>query len=219
MLKYYLLVIVIGYFLGCIECGYYVGKILKGVDIREYGSGNPGSTNVLRTLGWQYALLTFLGDALKGFIPVMLVKLFLSPHLPGVHGELIQLVTGFAVVIGHNYPFNLKFKGGKGAASTGAIMLAFDWRMGLMCLAIFIVVVALTRYVSLGSMLYSVCLVIEMAILHPHWQLVLMVALFPIFSIYRHRSNISRLLAGTESKIGQKVSVNKEPEDSGQEEQ
>jgi len=211
MIGYYLAVIIAGYLCGCLESGYYISKIFLGKDIRDYGSHNSGTTNMLRVFGWKYAGFTFLGDTLKAFIPVLLVKLVLVPRLGlpvgSIHAEMLQLVTGFAVVIGHNYPFNLKFVGGKGSAATGAVMMAFDWRMGVLSILIFTIVVALTRYVSLASMTYSVALVIEMAVFHPKLPLILVTTLFPIFSIYRHRANVGRLLAGTESKFGQKASV------------
>ena len=119
---YYVLVIVVGYFCGCIESGYLVGK-LCGMDIRDYGSGNSGTTNVLRVLGKTRALLTFLGDALKSFVPVLIVKFVLCPAVPDLNAELIQLVTGFAAVMGHDYPVFLKFKGGKGIATTAAALM------------------------------------------------------------------------------------------------
>ena len=212
MAIYFVLVIVAGYLCGCLESGYLVGK-MNGIDIRDYGSGNAGSTNVLRVLGKSKALMTFLGDTLKGFIPVMLVKHVLCPNVPVLADEpvksLIILVTGFAVVLGHDYTFFLHFKGGKGVATTGAVMLAFDWRMGLTSLLIFIIVVSLTRYVSLSSITMSICLLPEMLIWHPgRWDLFCMACLFCWFIVWRHRTNIKRLLNGTESKLGQKVKVN-----------
>ena len=213
MFGYYALVIVIGYLCGCFESGYYIAKWLKGKDIRDYGSHNSGSTNMLRVFGWQFGLMTLLGDTLKAFIPMMLVKHLLIPGigLPdgSIHKEMILLVMGFAAVIGHNYPFNLKFKGGKGSATTGAAMMAFDWRMGFLCILIFALVLFISRYVSLASMTYSVAIVLEMAFLHPRLPLILFSVLFPIFSIYRHRANVGRLLSGTESKIGQKAPAEK----------
>ena len=213
MIGYYILVIVIGYLCGCLESGYLVGK-LCGMDIRDYGSGNAGTTNVLRVLGKSRALLTFLGDALKSFIPVLIVKLVLCPAVPELNADLIQLVTGFAAVMGHDYPFFLKFKGGKGVATTAAAMMAYDWRMGLCSFVIFVIVVSLTRYVSLGSILLCGALVIEIFIFHPgRWDLFVMCVLFAYFSIYRHRANIGRLISGTESKLGQKVKIDKKEED------
>ena len=196
---YFIAAIIVGYFLGCIQTGYFVGRIC-GLDIRQYGSGNAGTTNVLRTLGKSRALITFLGDALKGMIPVLIVKLVIGPAVPDLNSELLQLVLGFAVVLGHDFPFFLHFKGGKG----------FDWRMGLCCLVIFVVVVAATRYVSLASTLLSAALIAEILIFYPgRWDLFVLIVLYAGFAIYRHRANIKRLLAGTESKLGQKVEVKK----------
>ncbi|MCD8019130.1 MAG: glycerol-3-phosphate 1-O-acyltransferase PlsY [Clostridiales bacterium] len=208
---YFIVAIIIGYFCGCIQSGFFVGK-LSGIDIRQYGSGNAGTTNVLRTLGAGKALITFLGDALKGFIPVLLVKFWIAPSLGMDQGtsQLLQLILGFGVVLGHDYPFFLKFKGGKGIATSGAVMMAFDWRIGLCCLLIFAVIVGITRYVSLGSCILSAGIVIEMIIFHPgQWDLVVMAILYAWFAIYRHRANIKRLISGTESKLGQKVEVKK----------
>lgn len=196
---------VIGYICGLLQSGYLVGKI-SGLDIRDYGSGNAGTTNVLRVLGKTKALTTFLGDALKGFIPVLIVKYLIAPSIPGMNVEFAALFIGLAAVMGHDYPFYLKFKGGKGIATTGAVMMAFDWRMGVCSLAIFVIVVALTRYVSLGSCLLSAALVIEIALFYPgRWELLAIVVVYAFFAIYRHRANIKRLMNGTESKLGQKA--------------
>ena len=206
---YFVAAIIVGYFLGCIQTGYFVGR-LCGLDIRQYGSGNAGTTNVLRTLGKSRALITFLGDALKGMIPVLIVKLVIGPAIPGLNYELLQLVLGFAVVLGHDFPFFLHFKGGKGIATSAAVMMGFDWRMGLCCLVIFVVVVAVTRYVSLASTLLSAALIVEILFFYPgRWELFVMILLYAGFAIYRHRANIKRLLSGTESKLGQKVEVKK----------
>lgn len=206
---YFIVVIIVGYFLGCIQTGYFVGR-LCGLDIRQYGSGNAGTTNVLRTLGKGRALITFLGDALKGMIPVLIIKFAIGPAVPGLNSELLQLVLGFAVVIGHDFPFFLHFKGGKGIATSAAVMMGFDWRMGLCCLVIFVVVVAATRYVSLASTLLSAALIVEILIFYPgRWDLFVLILLYAGFAIYRHRANIKRLMAGTESKLGQKVEVKK----------
>ena len=206
---YFIAAIIVGYFLGCIQTGYFVGRIC-GLDIRQYGSGNAGTTNVLRTLGKSRALITFLGDALKGMIPVLIVKLAIAPAVPGLNSELLQLVLGFAVVLGHDFPFFLHFKGGKGIATSAAVMMGFDWRMGLCCLVIFVVVVAATRYVSLASTLLSAALIVEILIFYPgRWDLFVLIVLYAAFAIYSHRANIKRLLAGTESKLGQKVEVKK----------
>ncbi len=206
---FYVIIVVIGYFCGCFQTGYFVGK-LNGIDIRDYGSGNAGATNVLRVLGKRWALTTFLGDALKGFGPAMILKCLVCPGMPGVNSQLAQLLIGFGAVMGHDYPFFLKFKGGKGVSTSIAVMTAFDWRMGLASLIIFGIVLGLTRYVSLGSCLLSIGFIVEMLILHPgRPELLVMAVLFTFFIVYRHHANIKRLMSGTESKIGQKVEVKK----------
>lgn len=208
-LWFFLVAIVIGYLCGCFQSGYFVGK-LCGLDIRQYGSGNAGTTNVLRTLGKGRALLTFLGDGLKGLVPVLIVKLWIGPASPGLNSELLQLILGLAIVLGHDYPFFLRFKGGKGIATTAAVMMAFDWRMGLCSFIIFVGIVAATRYVSLASVTLSAALIIEMLIFHwGRWDLLIMIIIYAFFAIYRHRANIKRLMNGTESKLGQKVDVKK----------
>ena len=208
-LWFFLVAIVIGYLCGCFQSGYFVGK-LCGLDIRQYGSGNAGTTNVLRTLGKGRALLTFLGDGLKGLVPVLIVKLWIGPASPGLNSELLQLILGLAIVLGHDYPFFLRFKGGKGIATTAAVMMAFDWRMGLCSFIIFVGIVASTRYVSLASVTLSAALIIEMLIFHwGRWDLLIMIIIYAFFAIYRHRANIKRLMNGTESKLGQKVDVKK----------
>lgn len=206
--------LIAAYLFGCIESGYVVGK-LQGLDIRDYGSGNAGTTNVLRVLGKRKALFTFLGDGLKGLIPVLLMKYLFGPML-GFDTEMIQVVsllTGLAAVMGHDFPVFLKFKGGKGIATTGAVMMAFDWRMGCLSLLIFIVITAATRYVSLASITLSAALLIEIAVFYPgRWDLFGLVFIFTFFAIYRHKANIGRLLSGTENRLGQKVKVEQEEE-------
>ena len=209
---YYVLVIVAGYFCGCIESGYLVGK-LCGMDIRDYGSGNSGTTNVLRVLGKTRALLTFLGDALKSFIPVLVVKFLLCPAVPTLNADLIQLVTGFAAVMGHDYPVFLKFKGGKGIAATAGIIFSIDWRLTVICLSCFILLVAVTRYVSLGSLVVSVILLVWDAVqnlrgayglIPGRLEFTAVTAVITVMAFWRHRANIGRLLKGTENKVGAK---------------
>jgi glycerol-3-phosphate acyltransferase PlsY len=214
------IMLAVGYLCGCLTSGYLVGKT-QGIDIRDYGSGNAGATNVLRVMGKSKALITFLGDALKGMIPVLLVKYLIGPHFgwPIATTQVVSLLVGLAAVIGHDYPFTLHFKGGKGISTTAAVMTAFDWRFGVISFIIFLIVVGLTRYVSLGSCILSAALVIEMAIFYPgRWDLILITALYAALAIYRHRANIGRLIAGTESKIGQKVEIKKEESDQEKEE-
>lgn len=202
---YAILVLGVGYLFGCFQTGYFVGKINK-IDIRDYGSGNAGTTNVLRTLGFPWALCTFLGDALKGLIWVLIVKHFVVPMIPGADMKIMILFAGLGAVLGHNYPFQLGFKGGKGIATTAAIMIGFDWRIGLTAMALFIVITALTRYVSLASLCLSASLPIQVLIYYPgQWVIFVLVLIYAASAFYRHKANIKRLMAGTESKLGEKV--------------
>lgn len=198
-----LLCLILGYICGCFSTGYLIGKRNK-VDISKYGSGNIGTTNALRTLGAKAGALTLLGDALKAVIPILLVRLLFFRGYEYV--ELLSLYTGLGVVVGHNYPAWLKFKGGKGIAATGGAMAAFDPLIIPIGLPLFILIVAVTRYVSLGSLFVAVLFPVWIAITHPGELHMLMVALvFMILAFIKHRSNIKRLLNGTENKIGQKV--------------
>ena len=206
MLLLILICLIIGYGFGCFSTAYVIGKA-NNIDIRNYGSGNAGTTNALRTLGWKAGFLTFLGDAIKAIIPVLLVRLIIKNDN---YGQLLPLYAGLGVVLGHNFPFWLKFKGGKGIAATGGVMFAFDWRLGIAAFILFVFVVVITRYVSLGSLMISVLFPVWILILYPGNLHMLIVSLvFTISAFIKHRSNITRLLNGTENKIGQKVKIEK----------
>ncbi len=196
--------VVIGsYLIGSIPCGLVIGK-LRGIDIRQYGSGNIGMTNVLRTLGTRYGVIAFIADMLKGVIAVLLARLIIDSPTG-------QMAAGFAAVAGHDWSVFLKFKGGRGVStSVGALfpMVMPAPLSGVIGLAVFGLIVALTRYVSLGSIMGSVSAIVAMAVflgldLVP-WQYLVYVVVAVDLIIYQHRANISRLRSGTESKLGQK---------------
>jgi len=199
----------IGYVLGLIQTGYIYGK-MKGIDIRQYGSGNAGSTNVLRTMGIKAGLITFLGDSLKCVAAVLIARGIFGMRCPDML-PLLSMYAGFGAVLGHNYPFYLKFKGGKGIAVTAGMILMTDWKLAALCLLVFITIVAICRYVSLGSMVISVIflagLVVEGQL---GWFGVSQNYLFEMYAIgllftasafFKHRANIKRLQSGTENKI------------------
>jgi len=197
--------IVVGYLCGTVSTAYLVGK-LHGIDIRQYGSGNAGATNAIRTLGKKAGMLVLLADLLKVMIPASIV------HYVVFSGEdyatLLCQITGFAGVLGHNYPVWLKFKGGKGIAATGGAMIATDFRFALF-IPVFVAIVYYTKYMSVGSMfvvfLYPVFLTVIKAG-EPYFVPMLIVAcLFTVSGVYTHRENIKRLLNGTERKMGQHV--------------
>ena len=197
----YIIIAVVAYLLGNISTSYIVAKRIAGVDIRTQGSGNAGSTNVLRTLGKRAGAMTFLGDVLKGVMAVLISEF--AARLVGIDTLLAGYLAVICVVAGHNWPAVLGFRGGKGVATSLGAMLAVNPVITLMCLAVFILVVAITKYVSLGSVVGIGCSPIFMIMVKNKAGLI--VALFLTASvIYNHIANIKRLLNGTERKIGQK---------------
>jgi glycerol-3-phosphate acyltransferase PlsY len=200
-----ILCLIFGYIFGCFSTGYFVGKMNK-VDIRKYGSGNVGTTNALRTLGAKAGVLTLLGDVIKAVIPMLLVQLLFFPEFEYV--ELLTLYTGFGVVMGHNYPVWLKFKGGKGIAATGGVMAAFDPLIIPIGLPLFVIIVAITRYVSIGSLFVAVFFPVWILVRYPgDIHMLILSFVFMLSAFIKHRSNIKRLMNGTENKIGQKVKI------------
>ncbi len=206
-----LICVAIGYVFGLFQTGYIYGKI-KHIDIREHGSGNAGATNTLRTLGWKAAVITFLGDCLKCTAAMVLVRFLFSKGDYPV--ALMGMYAGLGAVLGHNYPFYLHFKGGKGIASTGGIILATNPVMVVISLALFGTIVGITKYVSLGSIILMVSFVIQVVVYGqmggfgiqgtPLCELYGVAVFLMILAIIRHRQNIVRLLNGTENKIGKK---------------
>lgn len=190
----YLIIVVVGYFLGNFSTGLIVSKKQSGMDIRKYGSGNAGATNMLRVLGSRPALFTIIGDILKGWLAVGL-----GAQLAGFHGAIIG---GTAAIIGHDWPIFFSFKGGKGVATTlGVGLLLFPWQ-GLVCLLVFVIVFLLTRYVSLGSLIGAFFCPILVCITHwGDWLACLASILWFLMIAFCHRGNIQRLLGGTENKI------------------
>lgn len=207
-----ILLLIIGYFIGNIETGYIFGKIHK-MDIRNYGSGNAGATNTLRVLGPKAGLVVFLGDFCKSLIPCLVVRFIFRDNVSLSY--IYMLYIGLGVVLGHNFPFYLGFKGGKGVASTAGIIMALDIRIAVVCLIVFIITVAITRYVSLGSIFVMIILIGMSHFLVKFsygfgegaspMEFRLLTAAVGLLSIFMHRANIKRLLGGTENKIGKKV--------------
>jgi glycerol-3-phosphate acyltransferase PlsY len=196
--------VVIGsYLIGSIPSGLIIGK-LRRVDIREYGSGNIGTTNVLRTLGARYGALVLIADVFKGVIAVLLARYIIGTPM----GEM---GAGFAAVAGHDWSLFLKFKGGRGVAtSLGGILPMAMWAplSAVAGVVIFIALIASTRYVSLASIMGSLSAVVAMAVFmgmdRVPWEYLVYIVVVVALIIFQHRDNISRLLSGTESKLGQK---------------
>lgn len=204
--------IAIGYVCGLFETGYFYGK-KNGVDIRTKGSGNSGATNTLRTFGWKAGLITCAGDVLKTVVAVCIVKVIFGK----TYSEnliLLELYAGFGAVLGHDFPCFMKFKGGKGVASTGGMVLAVFPIVAPVSLGIFIAISAVTKYVSLGSIIGLLSVIIQVVIygqlgiiqipLAVRTEFYILTACFSILGIWQHRANIRRLLNGTENKLGAK---------------
>ncbi len=194
-----LLMVLFSYFLGAFPTGYLVYMLSEKKDIRKFGSGNIGATNVLRLLGWKKAVPVIFADVLKGVIPTLLA-LYALPD------EKWALACGFAAVLGHCFPLYLKFKGGKGMATTIGVYAVLDWPVLLIMLGLFFLVIALTRYVSLGTLIAAIAF--PAAALLFREDMMLFYLGFAVFLIiaFQHRSNIQRLLKGIEHKLGEKKS-------------
>ena len=186
-----------GYLAGSIPFALLVSRLMRLPDPRSYGSRNIGATNVLRSGNRAAALLTLLGDATKGWIAV------LAARMAGLPDEMVALV-GFAAFLGHVFPVWLRFRGGKGVATAGGVLIAFDWRLGLAVIAAWLVVVALTRYSSLAALAAAAAAPIAAWLLLGPGPLFASVIAMAILLVARHRTNIAKLIRGEESRIGQK---------------
>ena len=186
---------VAGYLLGSANSSLIVGKFY-GVDVRHHGSGNAGMTNTLRTLGKKAAVLVSAGDILKGVLAYLVGQLLAGPY--GI------LAAGTAAIIGHNWPVYFGFKGGKGALTSITVLFYMDWKIALITLGVFVALVAVSRYVSLGSIVGAVVFPVLAGAFGRNTVFILFSVFIGLLVIFRHRSNISRILNGTESRLGAK---------------
>lgn len=209
------LIVSAAYLLGSIPPGYWAGKLLKGIDIREHGSGSTGATNVLRTLGKGPALAVLAIDILKGVGAILLSYL---PHsleafytlapagMDAVSGQpWLTSLAAMAALIGHSRSVFLNFTGGKSAAVSLGVLLAMNWIVGLGTLGVFLLVLAVSRIVSLSSMSAAIAVSVLMLVTQQPLPYILFAVAGGVYVILRHRSNIQRLLAGTEPRLGQKL--------------
>lgn len=200
--------IVIGYLFGLFQTSYFYGKI-QGIDIREHGSGNAGTTNMLRTLGFGAGLVTFLGDGLKCVFAVILTKAVFRNTCADIL-PLIAIYTAAGVVLGHNFPFYLKFRGGKGIAATGGFIASISIPLAAAAILLFGIVITVTHYVSLGSLIVCSAFLVELIICgqmgvfgmeQQYLNEMYIVAVFlTVLAFWMHRSNIARLRQGKENK-------------------
>ena len=204
-----LIAVVIGYLFGLFTTGYFYAKHVH-VDIRNMGSGNIGTTNTFRTLGKKAGIIVFLGDGFKGVFAVLLVWLIYHSRYPdGI--KILEAYEGLGAVLGHNFPVHLKFKGGKGIATTAGMMLAFcPWAVPV-CLVLFTLSIFVKKYVSVGSLLVCIGFFVQTVIFGKNGMLgappqalteiFAVVGAVCVLGLIRHQSNIKRLLSGTENKV------------------
>lgn len=199
----FITVIVGSYLLGSIPASVWVGKFFFGIDIREHGSGNAGATNTVRILGLKAGLPVLVFDIAKGWFPVFLVGSLIQWDLPVDNIIYFQIIAGLAAVLGHVYPIYIGFKGGKGVGTLAGMALGlFPWAF-LSSLLIFIISIVMTKYVSLGSILAALSfpLFIVFIFKNDSWPLIILGFFASVFIIFTHRTNIKKLLTGTENKF------------------
>lgn len=199
----------IGYVFGLFQTAFIYGK-MNGIDIREHGSGNAGTTNALRVLGKKAGAIVFLGDVLKTVFAILVIR-FIYRDMGTEILPMLSLYAAAGAILGHNFPFYLGFKGGKGIAATAGMILAFDWRFTVVCAVVFLTAFLITHYVSLGSLLVYLTFVIEIVVLGQlgllrvtepvHLYEMYVVSIFlAVMAYVKHIPNIKRLIKGEERK-------------------
>lgn len=199
-------IFIVAYLIGSVSSAIIVGRVMTGEDIRKKGSGNAGATNTLRTLGKKAAAIVTVCDCLKAVVAILIAKLI--AYLAGMDGYLSDVAVytaGIGAALGHNFPVYFGFKGGKGILVSMVAMLFADWRIGLAVMVVAILIMAVTRYVSLGSVLGAVLLVVLALIFRMgDTPYIVFCVICAALAVFMHRSNIKRLLSGTENKLGSK---------------
>ncbi len=212
-----IIIAILSYLLGSLNFGIIISKSLNKDDVRSHGSGNAGSTNMLRNFGKKYAVMTIIGDMLKVAVAILIAYLVMKylghtslskgsdAQILGVDAKMFtKSFAGLFCVIGHIFPCFFRFKGGKGVATAGGMVFMIDWRIALILLAIFIITVAVTKYVSLGSIIMAVLYPVLIFVFYKSLPLTVISAVFTIIVVVAHRENIKKLINHTESKIGSK---------------
>lgn len=192
---------VLSYLLGSLNFGIILSRKFQKEDVRTHGSGNAGSTNMLRNYGKLPAVATILGDMAKVAVAILLVRLLAGNELYAQQPIFIKSFAGLFCVLGHIFPCFFRFKGGKGVATCGGMVFMIDWRIALILLAVFIVAVLITKWVSLGSILMAILYPVLMGLFYKSVPITLISVVFAAIVLVAHRENIKRILNGTESKI------------------
>ncbi len=209
----YIIIAIIAYCIGSINFSVILSKKMAGFDIREKGSGNAGSTNMLRSVGKKAAAITLIFDILKGVVSIG-IAILLGLIIKETDRELLLQIAGIAVVIGHTFPVFFGFKGGKGVATSLGIILMSNWQIGLICLVFALVLIILTKMVSLGSCTAAVLFPVLTLFINSNYTVLtegkngnvyfIYSVILAVIVLFNHRENIKRILNGTENKIGSK---------------
>ena len=199
-----IIVAIIAYLIGSVNSAVIISKKMAGFDVREKGSGNAGSTNMLRSVGKKAAALTLICDVLKGVVAVFIA--YLIGKIPNLNASLLVQIAGVAVIVGHTFPIFFNFKGGKGIATSLGVLLVTNWSIGLVCLVFALALMAFTRIVSLGSIAAAVLFPILVIFMQSNNYIVegnyiVYSIIIAALVIYNHRTNVQRLLKGTENKL------------------
>ncbi|MBS9776443.1 MAG: glycerol-3-phosphate 1-O-acyltransferase PlsY [Fusobacterium sp.] len=189
-----LIFLIITYCMGAIPTGVWLGKFFKNIDVRNYGSKNSGATNSYRVLGWKLGLGVLIGDILKGFLPLYIASKFIDNFN-------LLILLGLIAILAHTYSVFINFKGGKGVATTVGVFLFLAPKVILLLFLVFVSVLAVFRYVSLSSVISAIVLPIAVLFLEKNIYMFLLTLLIGGFVVYRHKTNIDRLVKGTEEKF------------------
>lgn len=200
----YIIIALIAYAIGSINFSVIISKKFAGFDVREKGSGNAGTTNMLRSVGKKAAAITLICDILKGVVAI-LIAMFIGNITKGTNNSLLVQIAGVAVILGHTFPIFFKFKGGKGVATSLGVLIMSNWQIGLICLVFALILMTLTKMVSVGSIaaaiLYPVLTLFipDNYIVQGHYLIYSII--LAVIIVFNHRENVKRLLNGTENKI------------------
>ena len=200
----YIVVAILSYLIGSINFSIIISKKVAGFDVREKGSGNAGTTNMLRTVGKKAALITLVCDILKGVISILLA-LLIGKIAKEANNSILVQIAGILVIIGHTFPIFFTFKGGKGVATAVGVLLTTNWQIGLICLIFGLVLIALTRMVSLGSITAAILFPILVLFIKTNYivegNYFIYSLIIAVMVVFNHRENVKRLLSGTENKL------------------
>lgn len=191
----------IGYLAGCFQTSYFIGKVVKKTDIRSLGNGNAGASNTTVVFGWKYGIFVALMDILKPVLAILLVHYLWRNRIDNEMLVLLKYICGFFVILGHNFPFFMGFKGGKGTASIIGMFMAIDIKMGIAGFIAILCVTILSDYIALGTIALVLTTLIMTVLLNYDIYCILIVLIIGIMSIYKHIPNLIKIKNGTETRL------------------